>query len=582
MNKKKKARVYNTVLAASGGLVLSIIWLYALSTGRIVLPVSGVVALFVGFWLVNLVFVSFVASDKVDKLRDPSLSVPQMYWAGATSLITLWYIPYHNMEIYLLLMIILVFGIFKVRPRDFYGFGMSLFVAICMVNLLPSNSISNLQAFEDRLFLLFVIGFCIFAVSILCNSMAMLKNRLKQKNIELNQALQTKSQFLANMSHELRTPMNGVIGMLQIIERDELTESQKRNVSVAQHSAQLMLGLINEVLDFSKLEAEKVTIESVPTSVLDLLTSTATVFHFQAKEKGLSVSCELSTDVPREVVIDGFRIQQILNNLLSNAIKFTEEGGITISCTWDDTSARLCFSVKDTGIGISSENRDALFESFNQADISTTRKYGGTGLGLSISKRLCELLGGELGLESVEGEGSRFYFYVAAKELFTGMLPKGDVEFLVDEQDTDQEVDQEPIFEDESASEQNGSEPFLLIIDDNEVNLEVCAMIVEDIGFDSHCCGSGRDALAFFKENYERIDAVLLDCQMPEMDGYEVCGKIRALEEKFGWGKTPVVAVTANALDGDKERCLAAGMDEYVPKPIDASELETILEKVIA
>ncbi|MFL0810072.1 MAG: response regulator [Agarilytica sp.] len=577
MNKRKKIRVINTLLAASGGVLLTSVWVYALVFDRVAAGL-WVAATFVSiFWLVNLLFVCLVAGDWVQRLKDPSLTLPQMYWAGLSSTISLLFIPSQALEIYLIILIILVFGIFKARARDFYRYSGFLFVVICIANLYPSAQVETLRSNTDRVFSLVTMSACIAIIAFLCNSMARLKNRLHEKNEALNHALEAKNQFLANMSHELRTPMNGVVGMLQVIDRKNIDNGVRENVAVAKDSAALLLNLINEILDFSKLNADKVEIEIIGGSLKAILQNTSCIFREQAKMEGLQFSCILETDVPEMIETDLFRLRQVLNNLLGNAIKFTGDGMVRFSCAWDSSTSALTFKVEDSGIGIAPEKVEKLFDSFSQADRSTTRKYGGTGLGLSISKKICELLGGEISVDSELGKGSCFSFYIAAQNVGSVMLPKGelDLTFTMASEQSSQG--------DELGNEKGSrvEKPRLIIVDDNEINVEVCEMIVEDLGYKSKSFTSGKKALEFLFEYHDDVDALLLDCQMPEMDGYEVCARIREHEKEHSLRRLPVIALTANALSGDREKCISAGMDDYTTKPIDADALNEKIKSYI-
>ena len=382
-------------------------------------------------------------------------------------------------------------------------------------------------------------------------------------------ASRAKSDFLANMSHEIRTPLNGVVGMLQLLAGTPLDAGQRRYASVAVASAKSLLTLINDILDFSKIEAGKLELEHLPFDLAELAEQAVAILSVRAGEKGLAVSCAVDPAVAHRRVGPGDRVRQVLVNLLGNAVKFTAAGSVTLRVTMGDPAGDpaghaadlIRFAVTDTGVGIPPDRLDRLFKSFSQVDASTTRKYGGTGLGLAISRQLAELMGGAVGVESTVGVGSTFWF--------TARLPA----------DAQPAAAAEPTAVPSTPPAAAAAVPAgrrVLVAEDNEVNQMVVGEMLRRLGYAADLVGDGRAAVeAFVRGGY---DLVLMDCQMPEMDGFAATAAIRA----EGGPRVPIVALTANALAGDRERCLAAGMDDYLTKPIDAGALAEKLARWLA
>ncbi|MDP3847916.1 MAG: ATP-binding protein [Pseudomonas sp.] len=375
---------------------------------------------------------------------------------------------------------------------------------------------------------------------------------------ESEQANRAKSDFLAMMSHELRTPMNGVLGMLQLLETTEMTREQAEYSALATESTEHLLKVINDILDFSRIERDAVELESIPFNVLELIQSSVQVFQHSAQQRGLQLLQQTQAGLEQiEVQGDPTRIRQILVNLLGNALKFTEEGSISLNIQWqplDNHVLWLTCTVKDTGIGISAERLEHMFDAFQQADTSISRRYGGTGLGLPIARTLAERMGGSLRAESVEEQGS----------LFTLEIP------LAFSQQT-----QKPVVEAPLISNANGH--LVLLVEDNPVNQTVIEAMLRSLGY--QVCLVGDGAQAVHKAANFAYSAILMDCRLPIMDGYEATRQIRLLPNQV---QTPIIALTANALQGDREACLAAGMNDYLAKPFKRVDLQRILQRWLA
>jgi CheY-like chemotaxis protein len=386
---------------------------------------------------------------------------------------------------------------------------------------------------------------------------------LKRAKDKAEEASRAKSAFLANMSHEIRTPMNGVIGSLALLERTESEERRRTLIDVARQAADGLLQTLNEILDYAKLEAKGSSLHMAPIDLRRVCQLAVQTFQANATAKGISLRFE-ATAFPADlwpVEGDEEKLRRIVMNLVSNAIKFTQEGGVTLRLRGVKTenSIDVVLRVADTGIGIPSEKIPLLFEPFYQVEAGMSRSYGGTGLGLAISRQLVELMGGVIRVRSAPGKGSVFSLRLRLNR------------------SAERPVALRPLLRLPAAELASVRGKTVLLVEDNSVNAFISAASLESMGVNSVHAANGSEAVQLFSQR--KFDGILMDCEMPVLDGFAATKLIRELEAATGRSRTPIIALTANALVGDREQCLRHGMDDYLSKPIELHQLSTLVAK---
>ena len=374
-----------------------------------------------------------------------------------------------------------------------------------------------------------------------------------QANIQLHEASKAKSEFLANMSHEIRTPLNAILGFIDLLREKEHDKNKLNYLQTIHSSSQTLLGIINDILDFSKIESGNLAIDKVDFNVDSEFRSLLKLFQARAKEKNIKLTLHMHPHIPAALHSDPLRIKQIIANLLSNAIKFTPQNG-SVDLYIGYKNQYLQVAVKDSGIGIPKDKQNSIFDAFKQAENSTTRKFGGTGLGLSISAKLVSMLGGELKVKSVVGRGSIFYFDIYAE---TGTYQHAHTRSSTSTQLKDKKI---------------------LLVEDNKANQMFMSIVLKKLQISFDIANDGFEAITAFNKN--RYDLILMDENMPNLNGIEATKRILQIEREQLKPHTPIVALTANALKGDRERFLAAGMDDYLTKPVDQTTLAETIEKL--
>ncbi len=407
-------------------------------------------------------------------------------------------------------------------------------------------------------------------LNLISSNLKVIAAELKTKTIDLDEALTTaqssealKDRLLATMSHEIRTPINGILGIMDKLQQSDLDSNQHKLAETVISSTESLLSILNDTLDYSKLEAGMMSLEKIEFSIRKVSEQVLSLFHETASKKGVSLQYKTGTQVPEILYGDPVRVKQVLINLLNNAIKFTDNGSvkIVISTKEEDTDhITILFEVIDSGIGMTPTQLNHIFDEYKQADKSTSRTYGGTGLGLSICKRLATIMGGEVGVTSKKDKGSTFWF--------TAIFYK-----KVNQKDHDSSANHST----SSIVDFSNNKLTALIVEDNEVNQMIITSYLQKHGISSTTVNNGEISITEFSSRC--YDLIFMDCEMPVLDGYQATQIIRMNEKLLNKNRTPIIAMTGNVLAGDREKCLDAGMDDYLTKPINKDALATLLEK---
>lgn len=451
-------------------------------------------------------------------------------------------------------------------------------ITIAILVLMVFSESKIIEEFFDRqLYVTFLTMYAFAGVTIffVVTSVKRYQQEMEEKNEIAREALEAKSNFLANMSHEIRTPMNAIYGMAELLEERGFDRKEKEYIATIKRSSENLLSIINEILDFSKVEAGLMRIASEPYQFNSMVQDVITIIEFRLKDKLIQLDCNIDANIPRELIGDEIRIKQILINILNNAVKFTNQGTVTLNINWRGGNVSavqreelgvLCISVKDTGIGISEDDLTKLFTAFGQINTKKNRNVEGTGLGLAICKELTDAMGGIIRVESVLKQGSTFYVELPQK-----IGDPAPCNFIRDE-DTIYALTKDFHIDFIAPTAK------VLIVDDNKVNRQVAWEMMKLFGFEAALAESGEEAIDRVKKHLITYDLIFMDHMMPFMDGVEATQNIRQLQGEYA-RKVPIVALTANAINGVEQQFIDAGMNDYIPKPIKIGELQKVLCK---
>ena len=529
--------------------------------------VAGIVAI----GLLPVLLVSLISLN----IDNESVVIRCLYISGIA---TFYYMSYALHTQGILSFFFLALGITMalfIRPQVIVEYFVSTIMILVFMGLSMSEVIE--EFFGLQLYVTFVTMYAFAGVTIffVVSSVKRYQLEMEEKNEIAREALEAKSNFLANMSHEIRTPMNAIYGMAELLEERDFSRKEKEYIATIKRSSENLLSIINEILDFSKVDSGKMRIASEPYQFNGMIQDVITIIEFRMKDKLIQLECNISGDIPRELIGDEVRIKQILINILNNAVKFTNQGTITLTIKWrggNDTVDQgeglgvLCISVKDTGIGISEDDLAKLFTAFGQINTKKNRNVEGTGLGLAICKELTDAMGGVIRVDSVLKQGSTFYVELPQK--------------VADAAPCNFTRDEDTIYMPTKDFKIDFIAPMarVLIVDDNKVNRQVAWEMMKLFGFEAALAESGEEAIDRVKKHLVTYDLIFMDHMMPFMDGVEATQMIRQLPGEYAQ-KVPIIALTANAINGVEQQFIDAGMNDYIAKPVKIVELQKILQK---